>query len=509
MELTSIILLALSALLFGLVSGYILRWLISLSQRNSIEISVKQTLFAAKSEAQKIITEAKNKAEEYKISSQVSCDARETELRVLEERLHNKDQMLDSRQIETASELQRLKDRDVKLEESERQIKNRRATLSRELQTIANLNEQEAKTLLLDKIKKEHEEDIVAHITKLKREGKQRTEHNAKALLASAVQRMAATQAEPLLTTAITLPSEETKGKIIGKEGRNVKAFERASGVDLVIDETPLTITISCFDPVRRHIARTALDRLIEDGRIHPAKIEETILKVKGEVKELISAKGEEGAYEVGAFNLDPKLISLLGRLYFRTSYGQNVLAHSIEMAHIGAILAEELDADVQTVKTASLLHDIGKAVDHDIAGTHVEIGRRLLQKFNVHQDIIRAMQSHHEEYPYETLEAVIVQTADAISAGRPGARRDSAPQYIKRLTDLEAVATDFEGVRDAFAVQAGRELRVFVDPEIVSDIDALAMSRQIATRIESEIAYPGEIKIIIIREHRTIEFAR
>jgi ribonuclease Y len=307
----------------------------------------------------------------------------------------------------------------------------------------------------------------------------------------------------------VPIPSDEIKGKIIGKEGRNIKAFERVSGVEVIVDDTPGSITISSFDPVRRQIARLALENLIKDGRIQPAKIEEEVQKAKQEINKIIKEKGEQAAYECEVFNLDPRIISILGRLHFRTSYGQNVLQHSIEMAHIAGMLAQEIGADVAVAKAGALLHDIGKAVDHEISGTHVQIGRRILQKFGADEKIIRAMEAHHGEYPYTTLESYLVQAADAISGARPGARRDTVENYLKRLQELESIANSFKGVEKSYALQAGREIRIFVTPSEVSDLEAKNIAREIALRVENELKYPGEIKVVVIRESRTIEFAR
>jgi ribonuclease Y len=312
-----------------------------------------------------------------------------------------------------------------------------------------------------------------------------------------------------MLTTSVSIPSDEIKGKIIGKEGRNIKAFERCTGVEVIVDDTPGSITISSFDPVRRQIAKLALEKLISDGRIQPAKIEDMVKASEEEINKVIRQKGEEAVYETGVLGLDPKVVSILGRLHFRTSYGQNVLAHSVEMTHIAGMLAEEIGANVQVAKAGALVHDIGKALDHEVVGTHVEIGRKILQKFGTDENIIKAMQAHHEEYPYETIESMIVQSADAISGGRPGARRDSIENYLKRLKDLEAVANSFKGVEKSYALQAGREIRIFVTPNEVTDLEAKKMARDIATKIESELKYPGEIKVSVIRESRTIEFAR
>jgi ribonuclease Y len=294
-----------------------------------------------------------------------------------------------------------------------------------------------------------------------------------------------------------------------GKEGRNIRAFERATGVDVIVDDTPGTITLSCYDPMRRQIARIALENLILDGRIQPAKIEETVKKAEEEINTMIKKKGAEAAIAARVPNLDPKLIQVLGRLYFRTSYGQNVLDHSVEVAHLAGMLAEELGADPAIARAGALFHDIGKAVDHEVPGTHVEIGRRILQKFNIDERVIKAMQAHHEEYPYETPESMIVQVADAVSGARPGARRDSVENYIKRLEDLEAIANKEAGVDKSFAISAGRELRVIVKPEAVDDLQARKMARDIADRIEKEMQYPGEIKVNVIRESRVIEYAR
>ena len=358
-------------------------------------------------------------------------------------------------------------------------------------------------------VEKDSEEDIMVRLQKLEVEGKERLDRKAKDILTSSIHRLGNSVIDDIMSTSVAIPSEEIKGKIIGKEGRNIKAFERATGVDVIIDDTPGAITLSSYDPIRRQIARVALENLIIDGRIQPAKIEDVVQKAKDEINKIVKEKGEQACYESGVHGLDPRLIQIVGRLHFRTSYGQNVLFHSIEMAHISAIMAEELGANVAVARAGALLHDIGKAVDHEVQGTHVEIGRRILQKFGVDEEVIKAMQAHHEEYPYETPESIIVQVADAISGGRPGARRDSVENYIKRLEDLEAIANNHKGVDKSYAIQAGREIRVFVNPTEVTDVEAKKMARDIALQIESELKYPGEIKVNVIRENRVIEFAR
>ena len=378
-----------------------------------------------------------------------------------------------------------------------------------ELERVAKLSEGEAKEELLKDIEKKYEEDILIRIQKLENSNEEKLDRRAKDILATSIQRLASSTASELMTTVVSIPNNEIKGKIIGKEGRNIRAFERASGVELIVDDTPGSIVISSFDPIRRQVARLALENLILDGRIQPAKIEELVEKAKEEINKIIKEKGEQAVYECGIFNFDPRIVAIIGRLYFRTSYGQNVLQHSIEMAHIAGMLAEELGADVAIAKAGALVHDIGKALDHEVQGTHIEIGMRILQKFGADERIITAMKSHHEDYPYETIESVIVQTADAISGGRPGARRDSVENYLKRLQELEALVNTFPGVEKSYALQAGREIRIFVTPEKISDAEAKLMARDIAIKIEQELKYPGEIKVTMIRETRIIEYAR
>jgi ribonuclease Y len=337
----------------------------------------------------------------------------------------------------------------------------------------------------------------------------EKLEQKAKEILVTAVHRLGNSVISDVLATTVTIPNDDIKGKIIGKEGRNIRQFERSTGVDVIIDDTPGTITLSSYDPVRRQIARIALENLILDGRIQPAKIEEAVQKAEQEINNIIKKKGAEAAYNAKVPNLDPKLLMILGRLYFRTSYGQNVLDHSVEVAHLAAMLAAELGANEAVARAGALFHDIGKAVDHEVPGTHVEIGRRILQKFGIDELVIKAMQAHHEEYPYETPESMIVQVADSISGGRPGARRDSVENYIKRLEDLEAIANNEPGVEKSYAIAAGREIRVIVKPEQLGDLESRKLARDIADKIEKELQYPGEIKVSVIRETRVIEYAR
>ena len=486
----------------GVALGYVLRVLIGLASRGSVELEIKQKMLQAKEAAAKVLEDAEYRAEVLETERLAPVEERETKTSKTEERLAKREEFLDERQ----------RDLDVKEDEvKERELEAARLTAARtrELAKIAHTTEDKAREELIREIETANEEAILLRLQKLEAHGRERLEEKAKSILTSAIHRLGNAVNADVMSLSVQIPSEEVKGKIIGKEGRNIKAFERATGVEVIIDDAPDRITLSSFDPLRRNIAKMALEELIADGRIQPAKIEEVVEKTREKVQEIIRQKGEEACYEAGVVGLDPKLVALLGRLHFRTSYGQNVLRHSVEMAHIAGMLAQELGADVGVARAGALLHDIGKAVDHEVQGTHVEIGRRILEKFGVASAVIQAMQSHHEEYPYETPEAVIVQVADAISAGRPGARRDTVERYLERLGDLERVASSFEGVEKSYAISAGRELRIFVNPGKVSDLAMHKLARDISERIQKELKYPGEIKVNIIRENRVVEFAR
>lgn len=508
-NLITVIAIGASSGILGIGLGYVIRWALTAGKRGSIEIEMKQMLLSAKEEAQKIVDEAEKKAEKSAEALRVKEDEKNREWKKSEERLIKKEELLDRRQEDLDKEVSQIKDRAEELRTIKTQIEERKKDIETELERVAHMSQDDAREILIKKTADRFEEDFTVRLTKLEREGAERLDRRAKDILTTAIHRLANSTAGDIMTTSVIIPNEEIKGKIIGKEGRNIRTFERYAGVELVVDETPGMIIISSFDPVRRQIARLALENLILDGRIQPVKIEEMVEKAKTEINKIIKEKGEQACYECGVFNMDPRLVSILGRLYFRTSYGQNVLQHSIEMAHISGMLAQELGADVQIAKAGALFHDIGKAVDHEVQGTHVEIGRRILQKFDVDERIIKAMQAHHEEYPYETLESFIVQAADAISGGRPGARRESVEQYIKKLEDLEKIATSQVGVEKAYALQAGREIRVFVTPTQVNDLEAHQIAREIAIQIERELKYPGEIKVNVIRETRVIEYAR
>ena len=496
-------------LIIGAALGYYLRVIVALGKRRSIEIDIKQMMVAAKEEAQKVIDTAKKESEEKSAEQKEEDKKKEQEFKETEKRLIKKDEFLDARQVEIDKEAENIKEKIEEVKKVQEKVSKIEEEKRADLERVAKLSEGEAKDELLKEIEKKYEEDILVRMVKLEQGAEEKLDRRAKDILATSIQRLASSTASELMTTVVTIPNNEIKGKIIGKEGRNIRAFERAAGVELIVDDTPGSIVISSFDPIRRQVARLALENLILDGRIQPAKIEELVEKSKEDINKIIKEKGEQAVYECGIFNFDPRIVAILGRLYFRTSYGQNVLQHSVEMAHIAGMLAEELGADVAIAKAGALVHDIGKALDHEVLGTHIEIGMRILQKFGADEKVITAMKSHHEDYPYETIEAVIVQTADAISGGRPGARRDSVENYLKRLKELETLVNAFPAVEKSYALQAGREIRIFVTPDKISDIEAKMMARDVANKIEQELKYPGEIKVTVIRETRIIEYAR
>lgn len=503
------IIVSLLALGIGGSVGYYLRQIVAQGKRSGIELEIKEMLVGAKAESQRILDEAKTKYEDRIALLKQEEKQKEADFKQTEQRLIKKEELLDSRQTEIDKEIDIIKDKTKELEASKENISVLENSKLAELEKISKMSKEEALGNLVRKIENDAEEDLLIRIKKLENDGREKLDRRAKDILATSIQRLASSTASELMTTLVSIPNEEIKGKIIGKEGRNIKSFERTAGVELIIDDTPGAIVISSFDPVRRQVAKVALENLILDGRIQPAKIEEFIEKAHEDINKIIKEKGEQAVFECGIYNFDPRLIAIIGRLHFRTSYGQNVLQHSIEMTHIAGMLAEELGADVGIAKAGALVHDIGKALDHEVQGTHIDIGIRILQKFGADPRVITAMKSHHDDCPHETIEAVIVQTADYISGGRPGARKESVENYIKRLEDLEALAKSFDGVDKVFALSAGREIRVFVEPSNVTDIEAKDIAKGIAKKIEQELRYPGEIRVTMIREMRVIEYAR
>ena len=493
----------------GVAVGYYLRLIISLGKKGSMELEIKEMLLTAKEDAKKITAEAETKTAKVLEDARAEIKVKEEKVRQTEDRLIKKEDFLDKRQVDLDKEVELVKQRVTEIKAIREQADKLEQDRTQALEKVARLTEEQAKEEVIKTAEKHYEEDIMVRMNKLDTQGEELLENRARDILAVSIQRLASSVASDVMSTVMPIPSDDVKGKIIGKEGRNIKSFERITGVEVLVDDTPGAITISSFDPVRRHVARLALEELIKDGRIQPSRIEQVVEKAKQDINKTIKEKGEQAAYECGVIGLDPRILLILGRLHFRTSYGQNVLMHSVQMANIAGMIAEELGANVQVAKAGALLHDIGKALDHEVTGTHVEIGRRILQKFGAPEEVIKAMQAHHEEYPYETIESRIVQTADAISGARPGARRDNVENYLKRLGDLEAIATSFKGIEKAYALQAGREIRVFVKAEELGDVESKNLAREIALKIEKDLKYPGEIKVIVIREQRTVEFAR
>ena len=500
---------AISALLPGLIVGYLLRQLVASRSVSSAESKAEGLLNDAKSKSQDILLEAKNKALRVLEDAKKEEKERRDQVLKIENLLTRKEGELAQKANELRSEKEMLKTKANELVVIKGEMETTRQKQLVELERVAGLNREEAKAELIAKTEEEYKEDFYKRIKKLEQEQKEELDKKAKEILTLAIQRYSGSHIADSTTTVVSLPSDEVKGKIIGKEGRNIKTIERLTGVDVIIDDTPEALVISGFDPVRRQVAKLAIDKLIQDGRIHPAKIEEMVEKARNEINEKIKEAGEAALFETGIGPVDAKLTYLLGRLAFRTSFGQNVLLHSIEMTHIAGMLAAELGIDVSIAKKGALFHDIGKAVDHEVQGTHVEIGRKILQKFGMDPRAIQGMEAHHEEYPYVTLESRIVQAADAISGARPGARKDTVEIYLKRLGDLERIATSFEGVEKSYAIQAGRELRIFVTPTKIDDLGAIKLAKDIAKKVEEEMKYPGEIKVNVIRETRAIEYAR
>lgn len=498
-----------AALAIGCGIGYYLRYVHALSQKSSVEHDIKGKLLDAEEKAMKIMERAEAKAEEFEREKKAEYRALEEKIVHKEARLEKKEELLDSRQIDLDSQVENVRTKIDQVKEFKAQLDTRKDELDRKLEEIAGVSKEEALDRITANLERERSGDITARIQKLEMMGEEQFEEKARNILLAAIHRVGNSMPGNVMTSSVQLPNDELKGKVIGKEGRNVRTFERMTGVDVLIDDTPGYIVLSSFDPIRREIARVALEWLLKDGRIQPAKIEEAVEVARKQVAQTVKQMGEKACYEAGVPNLHPDLVTIVGRLHFRTSYGQNVLWHSVEMAHVAGIIAEEIGADVAIARAGALLHDIGKTVSHEVQGTHVEIGIRILKKYNVDERVILAMRAHHEEYPYETPESIIVQVADAISGSRPGARRDSIENYIKRLTDLESIATGLTGVEKAFAIAAGREIRVLVNPEALSDLQTHDLARTIATTIEAQLRYPGEIKVHVIRETRVVSYAR
>ena len=494
---------------FGSSAGFLTRKFYARYQLDTAESKVEKKMEEAKTKSRELLLDAKDKAVRSLEEVKKEEKSRREEFRQIERRLNNKESNLDNQRSQLEKEKKHIKQKAQevgKIREGILEIKKQR---EQELEKIAKLKKEEAKKELLKIAEKENKDEIVKAISKLEGSKREQIEKEAKNIMTEVMQRYAGSQVVDTTATTLSIPSDEIKGRIIGREGRNIKALENLIGAEIIVDDTPEVIVISSFDPMRREIAKNAINFLIKDGRIHPTKIEEAVEQAKSEINKKIKEAGEAAVYDVGLTGVDSSLMHLLGKLRYRTSYGQNVLLHSLEVAHLAGALAGELGLDVNLAKKAGLFHDIGKAVDHEIKGTHVELGINILKKFNQAEEVIDAMKSHHEDYPFRDGIGLLVAAADALSASRPGARKDTLEKYLKRLEELEALVMSFSEIEKCYAIQAGREIRIFVNPEKVDDLKSLKLARQIATKIEDDLNYPGEIKVNVLREVRSVEYAR
>ena len=513
METIIIVAAVLISLVIGILVGVVIRKKIAESKINGAEEEAKKLVELAKIEEDNLKKEEIFKAKEEIMNARNELDKeikeRRGEIQKQESRIIQKEENLERRSDNFEKKEKDLEREEQNLNERKQDVENLYTEQMKVLQDIAKLTQEEAKDQLLKSVEQDITSEKAALIRDLTQKAKDEALKNGREIVAYAIQKCAADHSAETTVSIVPLPSDDVKGRIIGREGRNIRALETLTGIDLIIDDTPEAVILSGFDPLRREVARIALEKLIDDGRIHPAKIEEMVEKAKQELAETIRSEGERAALESGVIGLNPELIKLLGKLKYRTSYGQNVLNHSIEVSNLARIMAEELGLDAKLARRAGLLHDIGKALDHDMEGTHVEIGVEILKKFKENPLVINAVEAHHGDVEPQTLEAVLVQAADAISASRPGARRETLEAYIKRLENLESIADSFDGVEKSFAIQAGREVRIIVKPEKITDDQMTLLARDVSKRIEEEMDYPGQIKVNIIRETRVVDYAK
>jgi ribonucrease Y len=493
----------------GVALGFVARGTWASQTLKSAQDKAARIVAEARTQQKDMILEAKDEKLRLQREAEEEARAKRAELQGLERRLLGRDEQLDQRADLLEEKSRKINDRERDLERERDELGRLNQERVVALERVSGLSADDAKAILLEAIREEAEHDAVKLARAIERRAREEAQDRAREVIVTAMQRVAADHTAEHTVTAVHLPSDEMKGRIIGREGRNIRALEQATGVDLIIDDTPETVILSGFDPVRREIARIALTKLIADGRIHPGRIEEVVNKARAEVDLVIRQAGEQAVYDAGVPGLPPELVKLLGRLKFRTSYGQNVLMHSVETSHLAAIMAAELGADVQAAKIGGLLHDMGKAVDHEVEGPHAAIGAQIAQKHNMPFKVVNGIAAHHQEVEFACIEAPIVQVADAISASRPGARGETMETYVKRLEDLQAIAESFTGVDRSFAVQAGREVRILVRPEEIDDLSAGRLARDIVKKIEDNLTYPGQIKVTVIRETRSVEYAK
>lgn len=497
------------AIILGAIIGYYIRQSIAKRRAGTLEAKLEKKVAQVKEETSLMVKKAEQKSAEITEKSEKEVDERRREFLKTQQVLLGREKLLEDKISNFESKENDLKEKVEKVRAIKENLETLRLEAEAKLEKVASLSREDAKKELLSLVEIEGEKDIVERMKKMEEQGKEKLDARAKDIVTLAIQKCAVAQTQELSTTTVILASEDLKGRIIGKEGRNIRTFERLTGVELIVDDAPDSVVISGFNPIRRQIAKLALDKLITDGRIQPAKIEEKVEEAKGEISAKIKEAGEKAVYDLGIIGMNEKLIQILGRLYYRTSFGQNVLVHSMEMALIAETIAEELGANSQIAKRAALLHDIGKAIDQQMQGSHIEIGIKILEKFGETEAVIKAMRAHHGDYAVESIEGSIVNVCDAISGARPGARKDTLENYLQRLKALEDIANKFEGVEKTYAIQAGREIRVFVRADKVDDLQTQKIARQIAANIEEELKYPGEIKVTVIRENRVVEFAR
>ena len=500
---------AVVAAVIGVAVGFVVRGVVASQTIKAAQDKAARIVAEARTQQKDMILEAKDEKLRQQREAEEEARQRRTELQNLERRLLSRDEQLDQRADMLEEKSRKINDRERDLEHERESLAKLNQERVAALEQVSGLSAEDAKNILLEAIREEAEHDAVKLARSIERRARDEAQEKAREIIVTAMQRVAADHTAEHTVTVVHLPSDEMKGRIIGREGRNIRALEQATGVDLIIDDTPETVVLSGFDPVRREVARLAVTKLIADGRIHPGRIEEVVNKARAEVDLIIRQAGETAAYEAGVPGLPSDLLKLLGRLKYRTSYGQNVLVHSVETSLVAAVMAAELGADIQAAKIGGLLHDIGKAVDHEVEGPHAAIGAAIAQKHNMPMKVVNGIAAHHQEVEFACIEAPIVQVADAISASRPGARGETMETYVKRLEDLQGIAESFAGVERSFAVQAGREVRILVRPDEIDDLTASRLARDIVKKIEDNLTYPGQIKVTVIRETRSVEYAK